>query len=64
MPPLTLQEVIDRININTNYPSTRESRTAEERGKDRTPDQPHHPEFYVPRLTRRLVNLMFGAYSS
>ena len=62
MSPLTLQEVIDRIN--RNYPSGRESRTAEEGGKDRSPDQRHRPEFYVPRLTRRLVSLMFGAYSS
>ena len=37
---------------------------SEERGRDRTPEQPHRPEFYVPRLTRRLANLMFGAYSS
>ena len=62
MPPLTLQEVIDRIN--RNYPSAKASRTAAERGRDRTPEQPHRPEFYVPRLTRRLANLMFGAYSS
>ena len=62
MPHLTLQEVIDRIN--QNYPSARELRTAEKRGGDGTPEQPHHPEFYVPRLTRRLVSLMFGAYSS
>jgi hypothetical protein len=62
MPHLTLQEVIDRIN--RNYPSAKESRSAEERGRDRTPAQPHRPEFYVPRLTRRLVHLVFGAYSS
>jgi hypothetical protein len=62
MPPLTLQEVIDRINAN--YPSAKELRAPADRGKDRTPDQPHRPEFYVPRVTRRLVNLMFGAYSS
>jgi hypothetical protein len=62
MPHLTLQEVIDRIN--QNYPSARELRNAGERGRDRTPEQAHRPEFYVPRLTRRLVSLMFGAYSS
>lgn len=62
MPHLTLQEVIDRIN--QNYPSARELRNAGERGRDRTLEQPHRPEFYVPRLTRRLVSLMFGAYSS
>ena len=62
MPHLTLQEVIDRIN--SNYPSVKASRTDEDRAKDGTPDQKHRPEFYVPRLTRRLVNLMFGAYSS
>ncbi|MGA9814759.1 MAG: hypothetical protein WBQ64_18380 [Terriglobales bacterium] len=58
MPHLTLQEVIDRIN--RNYPSAKESRAAENRSQD----QPHRPEFYVPRITRRLVSLMFGAYSS
>ncbi len=62
MQHLTLQEVIDRIN--RNYPSAKESRGREERGRDRIPEQPHRPEFYVPRLTRRLANLMFGAYSS
>ena len=35
MPHLTLQEVIDRIN--RNYPSAKESRTAEERGRDSHP---------------------------
>ena len=62
MQHLTLQEVIDRIN--RNYPSAKESRSAEERGRDRPPEQAHRPEFYVPRLTRRLVHLVFGAYSS
>ena len=58
MPHLTLQEVIDRIN--RNYPSAKESRTAQDRGQE----QPHRPEFYVPRITRRLLGLKFGAYSS
>ncbi len=58
MPHLTLQEVIDRIN--RNYPSTKESRATENRSQD----QPHRPEFYVPRITRRLAGLMFGTYSS
>ncbi len=58
MPHLTLQEVIDRIN--RNYPSTKESRAAENRRQE----QKHRPEFYVPRITRRLVGLMFGAFSS
>ena len=56
MPHLTLQEVIERIN--QNYPSVKELRAAENRSQD----QPHRPEFYVPRITRRLVSLMFGAY--
>ncbi len=38
MPHLTLQEVIDRIN--RNYPSAKESRTAEERGRVRTQSSP------------------------
>jgi len=58
MPHLTLQEVIDRIN--RNYPPAQQSRPAEDRGDD----QPHRPEFYVPRITRRLLGLMFGAYTS
>jgi hypothetical protein len=58
MPLLTLQEVIDRIN--RNCPSTKKSCVAENRSQD----PPHRPEFYVPRITRRLVSLMFGAVSS
>jgi hypothetical protein len=58
MPHLTLQEVIDRIN--QNYPSSKRQQPP----KDRTQDQPHRPEFYVPRITRRLAGFMFSMYSS
>ncbi len=58
MPHLTLQEVIDRIN--KNYPSAKALWGDDNRSKD----QPHRPEFYVPRITRRLASLMFRAYSS
>lgn len=54
MSHLTLQEVIDRIN--KNYPSAKELWDAD----NRTQDQPHRPEFYVPRITRRLASLMFA----
>jgi hypothetical protein len=50
MTPLTLQEVIDRIN------------KVEQQAKDnRIESQLSRPEFYIPRVTRRLANLMFGA---
>jgi hypothetical protein len=58
MPHLTLQEVIDRIN--QNYPSAKRQQRSEDRGDEK----PHRPEFYVPRITRRLAGLMFSVYSS
>jgi hypothetical protein len=70
MPHLTLQEVIDRINDDR----TRDNRTDNDRiNQNATPEkqsppvddcskeQPHHPEFYVPRITRRLASLVLGA---
>jgi len=58
VPHLTLQEVIDRIN--KNYSSAEALWGDDNRSKD----QPHRPEFYVSRITRRLASLMFRAYSS
>ena len=55
---LTLQEVIDRVNSNRSYYSARELRG--ERNWDET--RPHHPAFYVPRITRMFAALMFGAF--
>lgn len=49
MAHLTLQEVIDRVNHNHCARKPVESR-------------PHHPEYYVPRITRLLAGLMLGAF--
>jgi hypothetical protein len=52
---LTLQEVIERIR-------KMEALSKDRRAQDsRLEYQPHRPEFYVPRITRRLVGLMFLA---
>ena len=67
MSHLTLQEVLDRINqdrINLDYPSAKEPQTADHRDHDHAQEEPHRPEFYVPRITRRLAGLMFGAHPS
>jgi hypothetical protein len=58
MAHLTLQEVIDRINQNYSYYSKRELRSA----RKPVESGPHHPEYYVPRITRLLAGLMFGAF--
>jgi hypothetical protein len=57
MAHLTLQEVIERVNSNYFYYSARELRR--ERNRDVT--RPHHPAFYVPRITRMFAGLMFNA---
>jgi len=58
MAHLTLQEVIDRINQNYSYYSKREPRSARKPVESR----PHHPEYYVPRVTRLFAGWMFGAF--
>ena len=62
MAHLTLQEVIDRIN--RSYPSAKALWAGDDRSDNRAKDEPHRPEFYVPRITRRLASLMFRPYSS
>ena len=54
MPHLTVQEVIERINETT--PPAKDQRTSD----NRIEDQPHRPEVYMPRMTRRLANFMFS----
>jgi hypothetical protein len=54
MSHLTLQEVIDKIN--RKYTSL-ENRRAKD---GRAIDQVHRPEFYIPRITRRLARLIFS----
>jgi hypothetical protein len=56
MAHLTLQEVVDRIN--QIYPSV-ENRRAQAQD-DRAIDQKHRPEFYIPRITRRLARFIFS----
>jgi hypothetical protein len=53
MSHLTLQEVIERIN-KANAP-VKDRRTNDKRVED----QPHRPEFYIPRM-KRIANLMFS----
>jgi hypothetical protein len=55
---LTLQEVIDRVNNNLTYYSTHELKGDRNRGEMR----PHHPEFYVPRITRMFSGFLFGPF--
>jgi hypothetical protein len=54
MAHLTLQEVIDRIN--QIYSFVEDGRAQRDRGRE----QIHRPEFYIPRITRRLARLMFS----
>jgi hypothetical protein len=52
---LTLQEVIERIN-ETSLPANDQPTT-----DNRTTKQPHLPELYIPRLTKRVANFFFSA---
>jgi hypothetical protein len=54
MSPLTLQEVIDRIN--EAHSPAKDRRTA----ADPVTDKKLRPELYVPRITRRLAKLIFS----
>jgi hypothetical protein len=54
MSHLTLEEVVDRVN--NRYIG--DQRTAGDRARSR----PHHPEFYVPRITRFFAGLLLGAF--
>ncbi len=54
MQPLTLQEVIEKIRKNSSYDKAQKARVEE---------QSYRPEFYVPRITRRLVNLKLSSLS-
>jgi len=58
MDHLMLQELIDRANPNHSCYSTREPHCAGTRIESR----PHHPEYYVPRITRFVAGLLFGAF--
>ena len=60
MAHLTLQEVIDRVNHNHSYYAESQLRS------DRKPvsSRPHYPEYYVPRITRLVAGLLFGAFHS
>ena len=54
MSHLTVQEVIERINENS--PPAKDPRNKD----NRIEDQPHRPEFHIPRITRRVANLIFS----
>lgn len=54
MSHLTLQEVIDRVN--QTYSSGEDRRPKDDYAKE----QKHRPEFYIPRITRRLARFIFS----
>jgi hypothetical protein len=51
---LTVEEVVERIKTADSEASTAVAATSPGL---RPESQPHRPEFYVPKLTRRLLNL-------
>ncbi len=57
MSPLTLQEVIDRVN---NFPSAQNPRPSGYHFESRL----HGPEVYVPRVTMFFAGLLLGAFRS
>ncbi len=54
MAHLALQEVIDRIN--QVHSPTKDQPTR----NDHAREQAHRPEFYIPRITRRLARFIFS----
>lgn len=54
MAHLTLQEVIDKINQKYSSPENRRAKGG------RAVDLLHRPEFYIPRITRRLARFIFS----
>jgi hypothetical protein len=52
---LTLDEVIDRIRKGAVDPQDDHRNT-----DTRTKENPHRPEVYVPRVTRRIANFLFS----
>ena len=57
MKHLTLQEVIERIRKNTPLANDRRTR------RIRIEDQPHRPEYYVPRIARRLAEFRSSGFA-
>lgn len=57
MEHLTLQEVIERIKRSALLANDRRTR------RIRIEDQPHRPEFYVPRIARRLAEFKFSGFA-
>ncbi len=63
MAHLTLQEVVDRIN--QIYFSVEKRHAQDDRADFRAADYPardpkHRPEFYIPRITRRLARFILS----
>ena len=54
MSHLTVQKVIEKFNETS--PPAKDQRITD----NRTTEQPHRPEFYIPRITRRVANMVFG----
>jgi hypothetical protein len=55
MSHLTLEEVVERIKKAN--PAPKDQPTTD----NRTPGQLHRPEFYIPRITRRVASFIFSA---
>lgn len=57
MAHLTLQEVIERIR---KYPPLKNNQRTQD---PRVEDQRHRPEFYIPRIARRLAEFRFSGFA-
>jgi hypothetical protein len=59
MSPLTLQEVIDRINQAHSPAPAHSLAKGQPATVDYVKEQKHRPEVYIPRITRLLARLIF-----
>lgn len=57
MEHLTLQEVIERIKKSAPLTNDRQTQPT------RIEDQPYRPEFYVPRIARRIAEFRFSGFA-
>ena len=58
MTHLTLQEVIERIRKDVPLKNSQQTQ-----GATRVEDQRHRPEFYIPRIARRLAEFRFFGFA-
>jgi hypothetical protein len=60
MSPLTLQEVIDRINQAHSPSHAHSLAKGQLTTVDGVKEQKHRPELYIPRITRLLAKFIFS----